>query len=146
MRHRRPNLARSGALLLSVLMGATMSMSVPPAVRAGSPVADAARELAQTHGGSPDDYSLVYERTASVPLSGASVWAGKFLDLRTGEIRLVYRDVASGRTAGPQLLGQERAEAMASVTALEAKGDAELRGAVAGRGPQETVPAELIAA
>lgn len=139
MRQPQGPLARRGATLLALLIGATVGLPAP-AVRAGSPVAEAAEELAATHGGSPGDYSLLYERTATVALSGASVWAGKFLDRRTGEIRLVYRDAASGRTDGPQLLDLARAEAAASVTALDAKGDAELRGAVAGRGPEQRVP------
>jgi putative cell wall-binding protein len=126
--------------MLALLIGATLTLPLPSPARAGSPIADATAELAATYGGSPADYTLLYERTASVPLSGASVWAGKFLDRRSGEIRLVYRDVATGTTDGPRLLGQERAQAVAAVTALEAKGDAELRGAVTGRGPEQPVP------
>ncbi|HET7645812.1 MAG TPA: cell wall-binding repeat-containing protein [Candidatus Limnocylindria bacterium] len=126
--------------MLALLIGATLTLPLPSPARAGSPIADATAELAATYGGSPADYTLLYERTASVPLSGASVWAGKFLDRRSGEIRLVYRDVATGTTDGPRLLGQERAQAVAAVTALEAKGDAELRGAVTGRGPEQSVP------
>ena len=143
MRHPGHGPGRGGSVLLALLIGATLTLPLPTPARAGSPLADAAAELAATYGGAPGDYSLLYERTASVPLSGAAVWAGKFLDRRSGEIRLVYRDLATGRTDGPRLLGQQRAEAVAAVTALEAKGDAELRGAVTGRGPDERVPVGL---
>ena len=121
----------------SIVAAATIlavSAALPPrsSTHAAEPPAEAgARHLAQTHGGAPNDYELLYERSGLLPNSDAALWSGKFLDARTGQIHVVHQDPASGAVAGPSLRA-ERAEAIAAdLTALEAKGDPELRAAVA---------------
>ena len=134
LHHRRPRRARvpgTAVLLVAVLLGGAM---VPPApARAAEPDAAAgARHLAATHGGAPNDYELVYERPASIE-GGEALWAGKYHDRRTGELHVVYREAATATVGGPELRGGRLETAAAAVPALERKGDAELRAAVAAR-------------
>lgn len=123
--------------LAAVALGATLlgSALVPAqsAVAAEPDAAAGARHLSETLGGSPNDFVLVHERPAEVT-GGQPLWTGKFVDNRTGEVHLVYRDPAQGVVAGGRLREDRVAAAGAAMTALERKGDAELRAAVAAGG------------
>ncbi|MEA2650779.1 MAG: hypothetical protein QOI85_500, partial [Chloroflexota bacterium] len=102
--------------------------------RAADPAAvDGQLELAETLGGVPDDFELLYERTASVEHSQGALWSGKYVDHRTGEIHVVYRDATAGAVAGTDLLTQRVATAEAALSPLQRKADGELLDAVATR-------------
>lgn len=122
-----------GAIALVVVVALGTLLPAQPAAAADPPAVAGARHLSETKGGSPNDFELVYERTAKVPGSGAQLWSGKFLDHRTGELHLVYRDVRNGTVAGPQLREQRVAAVDDSRGAFERKADAELLAAVAAR-------------
>jgi putative cell wall-binding protein len=102
-----------------------------PRVAAADPAAAAgARHLAETVGGSPNDFSLVYERPGA---AGSAPWAGKYVDQRSGEVHLVYRDAETTTTGGPELRVQELKAAAKGRSGLERKADAELHAAVEAR-------------
>lgn len=132
------------AISVSVLL--TAVALVPPApTRAAEPAAAAgARHLSETEGGSPNDFELLNERNGAIEHSDGTLWAGKYLDHRTGQIHIVYRDAASGAVAGPQLRSERSKQATAGLPALEQKADAELlaavTGSVAGIAAAGTVP------
>ena len=132
--HHPRDASRSGALAvaLAALLGAGVLLPARP-VAASEPAASAgARHLAETHGGSPNDFSLVYERPAAAAGDGAPLWSGKYVDHRTGAIHLVYRDATAAATAGSELRTTRLEAAGGRQTALERKGDAELRAALVG--------------
>ncbi|HYN64429.1 MAG TPA: S8 family serine peptidase [Candidatus Limnocylindrales bacterium] len=111
-------------LVLTVMLG-TQS----PGLAARPPIESAAQFLALRSGGTPSDFTVVYERSARAP-GGESLRASKLVDRRTGRVALVYRD-AHGNTGGPEMLsGLERA-AQARLTAFERKAGPSLRRAVA---------------
>ena len=123
-----------GARLVATAMLMGASFIVPATARAEDPpVEDGRRHLAETLGGMPGDFELVYERTAGVEHSEATLWSAKYVDHRTGEIHVVYRDAAAGAIAGRELHAQRVAEAVAALTPLEGKADGELLAAVAAR-------------
>jgi len=100
-------------------------------VRAAEPNESAgARHLADALGGSPNDFDLLHERMLE-PEAGAALWSAKYVDSRTGEVHVVYRDPSDGAVAGQELATAHIAEATAQLTALEVKGDDELLDAVA---------------
>ncbi len=130
----RQRAIRAGIALILVVAAST----TPPAARAAEPVErQGQRHLAETLGGSPDDYELLYERTATI--AGGAVWSAKYLDRRSGEIRIVNRDEQIGVMGGAGLATDRVAKARAARPPLEIKGDAELRAAVA------AVPADAAA-
>ncbi|HEX2884698.1 MAG TPA: cell wall-binding repeat-containing protein [Candidatus Limnocylindria bacterium] len=114
--------------LLAGLLLTTTAMPARVARAADGHAARAAEHLARAHGGSPADYELVHETTAAVP-NGTTLWAGKFVHRRTGEVHPAYVDPARGVAGGPELRGA--AMGAAAHDALAAKGDAELLEAVA---------------
>ena len=121
---------RAAAAGIGLLMALTVLLPAGGA-RAAEPNAQAgAGYLAMAEGGAASDYELVYERSAAVPETGETLWAGKFVDLRSGAISTVYRD-ASGAIASADLLPRRAAAALAAEPALEAKGDEALLDAVA---------------
>lgn len=102
-----------------VLVLLAAGLSDPSAVVAADPTA-AAQQLADTHGGSPSDYELVYQRTT--PTGG---WAAKYVDRRSGEI------VSMGRAAGGAISAVEdlraaQGAALADLPALDRKADTAL--------------------
>ncbi len=120
------------------------SLAFPLASRAADPAkSEGQRHLAETLGGLPNDFELVYERRASVAETGSTLWAAKYLDHRTGEIHAVYRDDAPG-TLGTELYARRVEAAEVQLPAVEVKADDELLSAVAGKvaaeEPQATVP------
>src|SRR5688572_26377730 len=92
MLHRHPRrLVHGSAMALVGVLAATAMLPARPAAAAEPAAAAGARHLAETLGGSPNDYTLVYERTSSAP-DAAGLWAGKYLDQRSGAVHVVYRD------------------------------------------------------
>ena len=129
MPYRSPRRVAAQALVaLATLAGAFAPAATTTA--AEPPAAAAARHLAETLGGSPNDFTLVNERTATVADGATPLWAGKLVDTRTGHVHAVYRDAGSGAVAGADGRTTEVAEVQGGRTALERKGDAELRAAV----------------
>ena len=125
---------RSGVQLATAAVLMAGSLAIPRPTAAADPgIAEAQQRLAESLGGVPNDFGLLYERTAEVEHADASLWAAKFVDHRTGEIHVAYRDAASGAVAGVDLHAQRVATAEATLTPLERKGDGELLEAVAAK-------------
>ncbi|MGH2402714.1 MAG: hypothetical protein ACRDE6_08365, partial [Candidatus Limnocylindria bacterium] len=116
-----------GAVLVGSLLIPARSLAADP------PAAQGQRHLAETIGGVPNDFELLYERPAGVEHSDETLWAAKYVDHRSGEIHAVYRDAAKGTIAGTQLHAQHVASAEGALAPLEAKADTELLTAVAGK-------------
>lgn len=133
-----PCTRRVAASMLASLVVMSTVLSQPAAVQAVDPPATAAEHLARQHGGAPSDYRLRYERSATVPETGETLWTGKLEDA-AGELHVVYED-RSGVAGGPEMLGDRRRGAIANAVALEAKGDDALRARVANVGPSASVP------
>ncbi len=135
---RRPRQrAPTAAVALVLVLAATLGE--PSVVDATTPDAwAAAQHLAETEGGTPDEYHLVYQRPTTLPGSGAQLWAGKFVG-PDGDVRTVYRD-ASGALGGPELLDAGSRASAAAMPAFDRKADFALRRAVAAAPGQESLP------
>ena len=105
----------------------------PPPAGAADPISVAQSLLAQD-GGASTDWQLVYQRSARVAETGELLWTGKLVNVRTGELRIVYR-APDGAVGGPELLAARVDAAVEALPALAAKGDAALRTAVAASAP-----------
>ncbi len=129
--HRRANRRiRGGVIVIAALL--VGSLLIPArSLAADPPAAQGQRHLAETVGGVPNDFELLYERTAGVEHTDTTLWAAKYVDHRSGAIHAVYRDPAKGTIAGTQLHTQRVASAEDALAPLQAKGDAELQAAVA---------------
>jgi hypothetical protein len=140
-RRRNPRArGRIRAVALTALLTATSHLSTARTLAAEPDAAAAgARHLAETHGGAPPDYELVYERTAAADAAGGPLWAGKYLDRRTGEIRSAYRQ-GSAAAGSVAILEGEIQRAAAAKPSLERKADAPLVAAVAAAGPTKRLP------
>jgi putative cell wall-binding protein len=112
-----------------MLLALGMLAPLPRAAAADPPAVAGARHLAERLGGNPGDFSLVYER----PAGGGTLWAGKFVDGRSGDVHLVYRDAGAATLAGSELRIQRLEATAKGRPALERKADAELKAAVAAR-------------
>jgi hypothetical protein len=99
--------------------------------RGADPVADARQDLVRDLGGSPNDFVLLAER--QVPAAGG-MWAGKFLDSRTGLVHGEYRS-AAGRVGSAEVLAEELASQVAGLPTLDRKADAPLVAAVRAQVP-----------
>jgi putative cell wall-binding protein len=136
--HVEPRAARSlrihgGPLAMAAVLVAG-ALAVPPPMGAADPAGvEGQQELAERLGGVPNDFELLYERTAAVEHSQGALWSGKYVDHRTGEIHVVYRDAAAGAVFGIDLLTQRVAAAQAALSPLQRKADGELLDAVAAR-------------
>ena len=87
-------------------------------------MAAAQNALVGEYGGTAKDYVLLAERDL---VAGATpMWSAKFLDAKSGEIRLVYRK-SDGRTGGPELRVGAVAEAAAGLSPVELKASEELQ-------------------
>ncbi|MBA2266677.1 MAG: cell wall-binding repeat-containing protein [Chloroflexi bacterium] len=131
--------ARGHAILLTgLVVGGSLAM---PATSwaADPPGVEGQRHLAETVGGFPNDFELLYERTAAVEHTDATLWAAKFVDHRTGEIHTVYHEPQTGAVAGTELQVQRTADAEARLSSLEIKADDELQRAVATKATDATV-------
>jgi hypothetical protein len=116
-------LAQVGILVAGALLAAGTS-------RAGEPEpATAQRHLAETVGGDPNDFELVYE-TSGLGADGVATWAGKLVDRRTGEIHPVY-ELPGGSLGGVAAADEAVAGALAARAPMARKADAPLRAAVA---------------
>ena len=79
----------AGQLLVALLSSGAAAEGEQASPRA---LADAQQYLVEHFGGRPTDYELLAERET---IAGTMpMWSGKFVDTRTGEVRLVYRDAA----------------------------------------------------
>ena len=125
---------RGAAVALSVIVTAVALLPATPARGAEPAAAAGARHLAETEGGSPNDFELLFERGSAIEHSDSALWTGKYVDERTGEVHVVYRDGATGTVAGPQLRDERSRQAADALPAREAKADAELLAAIAGSG------------
>ncbi|MCV0402350.1 MAG: cell wall-binding repeat-containing protein [Chloroflexi bacterium] len=122
---------RVARLALAGLLVAGSFAAPQDVTRAADPVAQGRQHLAETVGGAPGDYELVYERTGTVGDDAVALWAAKYVDHRTGELHVVYRDQRAGKVAGLALGEQKVAEDLASKSTFERKADDELIAAVA---------------
>ena len=131
MLHRNRSTAsrRRWAVMLGAALALGLFLPSGPTIAAEPDAAAGARHLAERTGRAPGDFVLVYEAVAAVD-ADSSLWSGKYVDQRTGEIHLVYRDLAAGAVAGAQMRTDRVEAAGAGLSALERKGDAELRAAV----------------
>ncbi|HEX5040401.1 MAG TPA: S8 family serine peptidase [Candidatus Limnocylindria bacterium] len=134
---------RMSRAVVGVLAAILVHGSMPDPGRAADPpeAEAAARELARQHGGVPDDYRLVHERTASVVQSGESIWVGKLVG-PDGEVHTVSRE-PNGRIGGGEVVAERARQAVAGLTPLVAKADDALRSRIAATRPGETVPASV---
>jgi putative cell wall-binding protein len=121
--------ARRWPVALAMLLALGALAPLPRVAAADPPAVAGARHLAETLGGSPNDFSLVYER----PTADGTMWAGKFVDLRSGEVHLVYRDPRAATVAGSELRIERFQASAKGRPALERKADAELKAAIATR-------------
>ena len=120
-RHARRVVTTTAFVLALVVAGSASAHAAEPLQARDIPAAQ--RALADEFGGTPGEYALEAERSVSV--DGHDVWAAKFSDVRTGEIRLVYRD-ETGRIGGPEVLEAARTQALAELSPLERKASPEL--------------------
>jgi Subtilase family len=118
------------------------ALPTPRPVHAADPTAVARQELSRQHGGSPNDYQLVAERVMSADVAGAPMWAGKFLDARTGEIHSAYR-TEDGRIGSVAVLDESVALSIKELPALDRKADRPLVAAVAGSAAAEKLPVAI---
>ena len=126
---------RAVVLVAVLVLGSLMA---PQASRAADPPqVEGRRHLAETLGGAPNDFELIYERTATVEHTDASLWAAKYVDHRTGEIHEVYHETRG--LMGGDLRTQRVNDAAAALPSLERKADPELLSAVAAEGATEPV-------
>jgi hypothetical protein len=122
-RKRAEVLAQVGILVAGALLAPGISRAVEP------DSANAQRHLAETVGGDPSDFELVYE-TSGTDADGTATWAGKLVDRRTGEIHPVY-ELPGGSVGGVAALDEATSRALAARSPLDRKADAPLRAAVA---------------
>ena len=122
---------RAAAAGLVALIGLGSVLPAMPARAAEPDTAAGARHLAETLGGSPNDFLLLHERTLEIAHDGGALWSAKYLDQRTGNVHIVHRDAAQGATAGGDLPAARLEAAVAQLTPMQAKADDELMAAVA---------------
>lgn len=128
--HQRAASCRPAAGALGAVLILSLVLPVHPAAASDPNDVAGARALAARDGGGPADYVLVQE-TAAALADGSTLWSGKYVDRRSGAIQLVHRDGTGPAVPGEQLRTERKAAVAAAMTALERKGDAELRAAVA---------------
>ncbi len=130
--HLRPaSLGRPAAVALALLVAGAAMLPAGTSRAAEPDAAAGAQHLADTLGGSPNDYQLLHERELVPDHGGLPMWSAKYLDVRTGDVHAVYRDATDGTLAGEELAVAAVDEAAAGLTALELKADDELLAAVA---------------
>jgi hypothetical protein len=116
-------LAQVGILVAGVLVAPGTSRAAEPEA------ATAQRHLAETLGGTPNDFELVYETTGKAT-DGVATWAGKLVDRRTGEVHPAY-ELSSGAIGGVAAVDEAVARAQAAKPPLDRKADGPLLAAVA---------------
>ena len=142
MSDRRRHAATAGlsrATGLSVVFVLATLIPAAPAHAAEPNAAAGARHLAEAHGGAPADHQLLYERTTPADSVGGPMWAGKYLDRRTGDIRSAYRP-AGGAVGSVAVMGEAIRRATAELAPLERKADRALVAAVGRSRPARSLP------
>ena len=127
MAERRASARATVATSVAVLVLAGLLPA--PTALAADPVTDARQELSRRTGSAPSDFQLVGETRDTAE---AGMWAGKFLDVRTGAVHSSYRR-ADGTTGSVELLDDALASAQAALPVLDRKADAPLLAAVQAR-------------
>jgi Subtilase family/S-layer homology domain len=120
--------ARIGVVASVAVLVMTALLPIPTTL-AADPVTTAREELARRVGATSNDFQLIGE--TAVP-AASGMWAGKFIDVRTGDIHTSYR-AADGTTGTVALLDEARAAALAALPVLERKADVPLVAAVRAR-------------
>ncbi len=116
------------SLLVATVLTVSGLFGLPHRASAATPY-DAARQwLAATEGSRADAWQLVYERTATA-VDGTILWVGKLVEPGSGTLRIVYR-APDGSVGGAELLTARDEQAVAALSALDAKADAPLRDAI----------------
>ena len=124
MAERRASARATVATSVAVLVLAGLLPA--PTALAADPVTTARQDLSRRTGSAPSDFQLVGETRVSAE---AGMWAGKFLDARTGAVHSSYRR-ADGKTGSVELLDEALASAQAALPVLDRKADAPLLAAV----------------
>ena len=122
----RSSRSRARVALMATLLVLGSSGLPAGQARAADPIAQARQDLADRLGGSPNDFVFLAER--QVPAADG-MWAGKFLDARTGLVHSEYRS-AAGRLGSVEVLDEAVAARIAALSTLERKADAPLVAAV----------------
>jgi hypothetical protein len=125
MSRRRPRAAVAAAIA-ALLLGAVPA--TPPAA-AADPISAARRELSRRVGGAANDFQLVTEGAVSGAAADAGLWAGKFLDARTGAVHSAYR-TSDGTVGLVEVLDAAVIDAVAKLPLVARKADAPLQAAV----------------
>jgi hypothetical protein len=132
-RLKRPGWRRAWRGRFTVALGvlALTAGSLPASPVRGAEPTDvtAARHLAAELGRSPGDVRALAARTIPAP-GGGSMWAGKLVDLASGQVHTVYV-AADGTVGGPELLASRAGAEAALLAPLERKADAALLAATA---------------
>ncbi len=130
MRQTEHHEQRARQLIIAGVLLVT-SFAVPRHTAAAEPLeVQGQRHLSDSLGGNPTDYELVYERASAVGPEGSSLWAAKYVDLRTGELHIVYRDGQTGTLAGDDLPARQLKAARGSLSPMTLKADDELVAAI----------------
>jgi hypothetical protein len=131
MKHQRRRHPVTTGVVVALCVVLTTVAGSPgrPATAAEPDEVAGARHLAEEHGGAPGDYQLVHARSFPATAAGAPTWAGKYIDLRTGEIRTAYRHALEAAGSLELLEGAVQRERTAMPT-LERKADQALLAAV----------------
>lgn len=116
------------AVALWLILAMIVSLASPGSILAADPRAAAAEHLAGRHGGASSDFQLVYERHVS---TGGAGWMAKYLDRRSGEVRIAGRAADGSITDAAGLTAASEA-ARRALPALERKADRALLDAAAG--------------
>ena len=133
---------RLSRAVIGMLAALLVHGSMPDVGRAADPPgALAARELARQYGGTPGDYRLLHERTASVPHSSESIWVGKLAG-PDGRIHTISRE-PNGQMGGGEIVADRGEEAIQRLTPLVAKADDALQSRVATARTSDDVPAAV---
>ena len=132
-------LRRAHGLAIATAVAVVLGGLLPvPVARAADPARQAQEQLAREHGGSADDFELVYERAINTPVPGGPTRATKLVDGRTGEIHTVY-ELADGSAGGLAAVQEAVTAAELALSPLDRKADAPLLAAV-----ESAVPAKLL--
>jgi|GEM_PF-1401301 len=127
--------------IFAAAAGAALLVSALPAapLHAADPTTDAREQLSRDHGGSSNDFVLVYERPLSTDAIGEPMWAAKFIDQRTGEIHSSYRS-AEGAAGSVTVLEQAVKRSLDVLPQLDRKANASLLAVVGNVAPATTLP------
>jgi hypothetical protein len=129
---------RWSTVAIVALLAFSATLRAPAPTFAADPERAAAERLAAEHGGSPNDYRVVYDRPAGVRGTGETLWAAKLAG-PDGKLHAVYRD-AAGRLGDKALFDDRVRQYVEGLPALGAKADAALRSRVSTAAADADVP------